>query len=169
MEQLARDARITTIYEGTTGIQALDLLGRKVIQQQGAGLKQFLGLIVEFCTMQTMNPQLTEFIAPLAKIAQDWQQLTLEIGRRTMSNPDEVGAASVDYLFFSGYVAVAFWWAKSVAAADNDKHSAEFRTAKRETARFYYQRILPRCLSHAAAIRSGAATLLALDEDSFAS
>jgi alkylation response protein AidB-like acyl-CoA dehydrogenase len=169
MEQLARDARITTIYEGTTGIQALDLLGRKVIQQQGAGLKQFLGLIVEFCSMEMMNSGVAEFVAPLAKIAQDWQQLTLEIGRRTLSNPEEVGAASVDYLFYSGYVALAFWWTKSVAAADRGNHPESFKTAKRETARFYFQRILPRCLSHAAAIRAGAGGLMALDEESFAS
>jgi len=169
MEQLARDARITTIYEGTTGIQALDLLGRKVIQQQGAGLKHFLGLIVEFCTAHTMNPAMTEFIAPLAKIAQDWQQLTLEIGRRAMQDPEEVGAASVDYLFYSGYVALAYWWAKSVAAADATGHPEAFRQAKRDTARFYYQRLLPRTLAHAAAIRAGAPSLMALDEAGFAS
>ncbi|MBB5207304.1 acyl-CoA dehydrogenase C-terminal domain-containing protein [Chiayiivirga flava] len=167
MEQLARDARITTIYEGTTGIQALDLLGRKTIQTQGVGLKHFLGMIVEFCTQETMNAELAEFVAPLAKAAQDWQQLTLEIGRRTMGDAEEVGAAAVDYLFYSGYVTLAFWWAKSVAAADRSNASAAFRQAKRDTARFYFQRILPRTLSHAAAIRSGPATLLAIDEEAF--
>jgi alkylation response protein AidB-like acyl-CoA dehydrogenase len=167
MEQLARDARITTIYEGTTGIQALDLLGRKVIQQQGAGLKHFLGMIVEFCTAETMNPGLAEFVAPLAKVAQDWQKLTLEIGRRAMSDADEIGAASVDYLFYSGYVALAFWWTKSVAAAERSQQPESFKQAKRATARFYFQRILPRTLSHAAAIHAGAASLLALDEAAF--
>jgi alkylation response protein AidB-like acyl-CoA dehydrogenase len=169
MEQLARDARITTIYEGTTGIQALDLLARKVIQQQGVGLRHFLGMIVEFCTAETMNASLHEFTVPLAKIAQDWQNLTLEIGRRAIADADEIGAASVDYLFYSGYVALAFWWTRSVAAADRGPHSEAFRKAKRDTARFYFQRILPRCLTHAAAIRAGAAGLLALDEDHFAS
>jgi alkylation response protein AidB-like acyl-CoA dehydrogenase len=169
MEQLARDARITTIYEGTTGIQELDLLGRKVIQQQGAGLKHFLGMIVEFCTAETMNAGLHEFIMPLAKIAQEWQQLTLEIGRRAMSDAEEIGAASVDYLFYSGYVALAYWWTRSVAAADAGEHSPAFRQAKRETCRFYFQRILPRCLTHAAAIRAGASGLLTLPEEAFAS
>jgi alkylation response protein AidB-like acyl-CoA dehydrogenase len=169
MEQLARDARITTLYEGTTGIQALDLLGRKVIGQQGAGLKHFLGMIVEFCTAETMNAGLHEFTVPLAKIAQDWQNLTLEVGRRAMSDADEVGAASVDYLFYSGYVALAFWWTKSVAAADRGPHSEAFRKAKRDTCRFYFQRILPRLATHAATIRSGAANLMAMDEDGFAS
>lgn len=167
MEQLARDARITTIYEGTTGIQGLDLLGRKILRTQGIGLKHFLTMIVEFCTAETQNPELTEFIAPLAQAAQDWQQLTLEIGRRVAQDPEEVGAASVDYLFYSGYVVLAYWWARSVAAADRSAHGDAFKKAKRETARFYFQRILPRTNSHAAAILSGAGNLTAMDVDAF--
>jgi alkylation response protein AidB-like acyl-CoA dehydrogenase len=169
MEQLARDARITTIYEGTTQIQALDLLGRKVIQQQGAGFKAFLGMIVEFCSAHTGKPELAEFIAPLAQAAQDWQQLTLDIAQRVQKNPEELGAAAVDYLFYSGYVALAFWWARAVAAADAGAYDAAFKSAKRETARFYFSRILPRTLAHAAAIRAGSASLMSLDEDLFAS
>ncbi|WP_395792138.1 acyl-CoA dehydrogenase C-terminal domain-containing protein [Aquimonas sp.] len=167
MEQLARDARITTIYEGTTQIQALDLLGRKVIQQQGAGFKLFLGMIVEFCSANVAKPELVEFIAPLAQAAQDWQQLTLDIAQRVQSNPEELGAASVDYLFYSGYVSLAYWWARSVAAADANGHSEDFRKAKRETARFYFKRILPRTLAHAASIRAGSDSLMALDETLF--
>ena len=163
MEQLARDARITTIYEGTTGIQALDLLGRKTMQLQGAGLQQFLKMIQAFCTQHATDTTLTEFILPLAEIAKQWGELTMEVGKKAMANADEVGAASVDYLFYSGYVALAFWWAKAVAAADAGNHPADFRTAKRETARFYFARILPRTQSHAAAMRSGSGNLLALD------
>ena len=163
MEQLARDARITTIYEGTTGIQALDLLGRKTMQLQGAGLQQFLKMIQAFCTRHAADTTLTEFILPLAEIAKQWGELTMEVGRKATANADEVGAASVDYLFYSGYVALAFWWAKAVAAADAGNHPADFRTAKRETARFYFARILPRTQSHAAAMRSGSGNLLALD------
>ncbi len=163
MEQLARDARITTLYEGTTGIQALDLLGRKIMQLQGAGLQQFLGMIQAFCAEQSGNAEVAEFVAPLALIAQEWQALTMEVGRKAMANADEVGAASVDYLFYSGYVALAYWWAKAVAAANTGAQSNDFKTAKRETARFYFARILPRTLAHAAAIRSGASPLLALD------
>jgi len=163
MEQLARDARITTIYEGTTGIQALDLLGRKTMQLQGAGLQQFLKMIQAFCTRHAADTTLTEFILPLAEIAKQWGELTIEVGKKATANADEVGAASVDYLFYSGYVALAFWWAKAVAAADAGSHPADFKTAKRETARFYFARILPRTQSHAAAMRSGSANLLALD------
>ena len=166
MEQLARDARITTLYEGTTGIQALDLLGRKIMQLQGAGLQQFLGMIHAFCEEQSGNAELAEFITPLAEKAQEWLALTMDIGKKAVANADEVGAASVDYLFYSGYVALAFWWARSVAAADAGTAS-EIKTAKRETARFYFARILPRTLSHAAAIRSGATSLLALDATFF--
>jgi len=163
MEQLARDARITTLYEGTTGIQALDLLGRKIMQLQGAGLQQFLGMIQAFCAEQSANAELAEFVGPLAEKAKEWQTLTMEVGRKAMANADEVGAASVDYLFYSGYVALAYWWAKAVAAVDAGAQSNDLKTAKRETARFYFARILPRTLAHAAAIRSGASPLLALD------
>ncbi|MBD8527381.1 acyl-CoA dehydrogenase C-terminal domain-containing protein [Pseudomarimonas arenosa] len=166
MEQLARDARITTMYEGTTGIQALDLLGRKTIQLQGAGLKRFLGLVVEFCSGHTKNVQLAEFVAPLAQMAQEWQQLTMEIGKATMENPDNLGAAAVDYLFFSGYVALAYWWARAVEAADRSGN-AELAARKRALARFYFQKILPRTFSHAAAIKTGAASLMELDEAAF--
>ncbi len=177
MEQLARDARITTLYEGTTGIQALDLLGRKVMLLQGVGLQHFLGMIQAFCAEQAGNAELAEFTGPLAEKTQEWQALTMEIGGKAVANADEVGAASVDYLFYSGYVALAYWWARAVAAAHGcanvagagsagataDAQSNDLKTAKRETARFYYARILPRTLAHAAAIRSGASPLLALD------
>ncbi|MEZ5546098.1 MAG: acyl-CoA dehydrogenase family protein, partial [Lysobacteraceae bacterium] len=98
IEQVARDVRITTIYEGTTGIQAIDLLARKTIGTHGAGLKQFLRMIVAFCTEHTGNAELAQFVAPLAKAAQDWQQLTMDISQKAMTNPEEIGAASVDYL-----------------------------------------------------------------------
>jgi hypothetical protein len=162
MEQLARDARITTLYEGTTGIQALDLLGRKIMQLQGAGLQQFLAMIHGFCAEHKDDAALAEFVAPLAEKAAEWQTLTIEIGRRAMGNADEVGAASYDYLFYSGYIALAYWWARAVATADASS-STELKTAKRETARFYFARILPRTLMHAAAIRTGVAPVLSLD------
>ena len=169
MEQLARDARITTLYEGTTGIQALDLMGRKIMQLQGAGLRVFLGMIETFCTGHDKNADLQEFIAPLRTKAAEWQQLTQSIGNRAISNPDEVGAAAYDYLFYSGYVALAYWWARSVAVADASAQPQDFKQAKRETARFYFARILPRTLMHAAAIESGAGNLMDMDAGHFAS
>ncbi len=169
MEQLARDARITTLYEGTTGIQALDLMGRKTLQANGAGLRVFLGMVEAFCKAHEGDETLAEFIAPLREKAGEWQQLTLDIGRRAAVNADEIGAAAYDYLFYSGYVALAYWWARSVAAADASAQSQAAKDAKRETARFYFARILPRTLMHAANIRSGAAPLMALADEGFGS
>ncbi len=167
MEQLARDARITTLYEGTTGIQALDLMGRKIMQQQGAGLRVFLGMIEAFCSDNVDNASVAQFIEPLRQKADEWQKLTMQVGQRAVGNADEVGAAAYDYLFFSGYVALAYWWARSVAAAEASSHSEAFKSAKRETARFYFDRILPRTLTHAAAITSGVESLMSLDADRF--
>jgi alkylation response protein AidB-like acyl-CoA dehydrogenase len=163
MDQLARDARITTIYEGTTQIQALDLLGRKIMQLQGAGMRRFLAMIQSFCEAHAADEALTEFVLPLAEVTKQWGELTIEIGRKAMGNADEVGAASVDYLFYSGYVALAYWWARAVATANAGAYPEDFKTMKRETARFYYARILPRIHTHAATMRSGAANLQSLD------
>jgi alkylation response protein AidB-like acyl-CoA dehydrogenase len=167
VEQLARDARITTLYEGTTGIQALDLLGRKVLQQRGAGLKAMLGMIDALCNEHDGGGAAAEFVGALREKAALWQQLTQRIGERSAANADEIGAASYDYLMFSGYVTLAYWWARSVIAAEASSRPAAFKAAKRETARFYFERILPRTLAHAAAIESGAATLTTLDAEAF--
>ncbi|HEX5756544.1 MAG TPA: acyl-CoA dehydrogenase C-terminal domain-containing protein, partial [Arenimonas sp.] len=163
MEQLARDARITTIYEGTTQIQALDLLGRKTLQLKGAGLQQFMRMVQQFCEQNAGNSGVAEFILPLAQATQQWGELTMEIGKKAMENADEVGAASVDYLYYSGYVCLAYWWARAVATAESGDYPGDFKTAKRETARFYFARILPRIQTHAATMRSGPASLMALD------
>ena len=167
MEQLARDARITTLYEGTTGIQALDLLGRKILQQQGAGLQVFLGMIEEFCAQHEGNPAAAEFVAPLRALAAEWLQLTMQVGQRAIANADEVGAAAYDYLMYSGYAALAYWWARSVVASEGSQRSDAFKAGKRETARFYFARILPRTVTHAAAIGSELSTLMALEADAF--
>ncbi len=167
MEQLARDARITTLYEGTTGIQALDLIGRKTASSQGAGLKLFLAQIEAFLTEHADNPAVAEFIAPLREKATEWAALTKRILQRAAGNPEELGAASYDYVFYSGYVVLAYWWARSVAAAEASAHGEAFKQSKRETARFYYARLLPRTLTHASAIDSGAAPLMTLADAQF--
>jgi alkylation response protein AidB-like acyl-CoA dehydrogenase len=169
MEQLARDARITTLYEGTTGIQALDLMGRKVMQQQAAGLQVFLGMIEDFCKQHEGDASLAEFVGPLRAKAAEWQSLTMQVGQRAVANADEVGAAAYDYLFYSGYVALAYWWARSVAAADASSRPASFKEAKRDTARFYFARVLPRTTMHAQALASGAESLMAMPDAAFGS
>ena len=167
MEQFTRDARITTLYEGTTQIQAIDLLGRKVMQLQGVGLKHFLAEIEAFCTEHAGNATLAEFIGPLGAAAREWGALTQDIAQRASADAQEMGAAAFDYLFYSGYIALAYLWARSVVAADASAHTADFRDAKRHTARFYFARILPRIHSHAAAIRSGAANLTDMADAQF--
>jgi alkylation response protein AidB-like acyl-CoA dehydrogenase len=165
MEQFARDARITTLYEGTTQIQALDLLGRKVLQLQGAGLKHFLLEISAFCEKHAGDAALGEFIGPLAVATKGWSDLTVETAKRAVANPEEMGAAAFDYLFYSGYVALAYFWAQSVVAAA--ALAPAFRDSKLQTARFYFSRILPRIHTHAAAIRAGAGSLLDMVDSGF--
>ncbi|MEB1530602.1 acyl-CoA dehydrogenase C-terminal domain-containing protein [Xanthomonas sp. WHRI 7945] len=167
MEQLARDARITTLYEGTTGIQALDLIGRKTASSQGAGLKLFLAQIEAFTGENADNPAVAEFIAPLREKAGEWAALTKRILQRAAGNADELGAASYDYVFYSGYVVLAYWWARSVAAAEASAQSEAFKQSKRETARFYYAKLLPRTLTHAAVIEAGAEPLMAMADAHF--
>jgi alkylation response protein AidB-like acyl-CoA dehydrogenase len=162
VEQFARDARITTLYEGTTQIQALDLLGRKVLQLKGAGLKHFLGDIASFCKDHAQDPKLADFIGPLAMATKAWGDLTQVLAASAQANPEELGAAAMDYLYYSGYVALAYAWARSVAAAEQSSRPAEFRQAKRDTATFYFARILPRIYIHKAGIDAGVATLPAI-------
>jgi alkylation response protein AidB-like acyl-CoA dehydrogenase len=167
MEQLARDARITTLYEGTTGIQSLDLIGRKTAATRGAGLKLFLAQVEAFAAEHADNPDVAEFVAPLRQKSVEWAQLTEGVLQRAAANPEELGAASTDYLFYSGYVVLAYWWARSVAAAVASDRPQSFKDAKRDTARFYFGRMLPRTLAHKAAVESGAGTLMALPEAGF--
>ena len=166
MEQFARDARITTLYEGTTQIQALDLLGRKVMATQGVGLRHIAAEIEAFCAAHAEHELAREFIGPLKTQLGQWLALTQDIGARATQDAEEIGAAAVDYLFYSGYVVLAYFWARAVAAL-GPGHDAEFRAAKLETARFYFARILPRTLAHAAMLRSGPKTLLAMPETAF--
>ncbi|MBU6248018.1 MAG: acyl-CoA dehydrogenase C-terminal domain-containing protein [Xanthomonadaceae bacterium] len=159
MEQFSRDARITTLYEGTTGIQAADLLGRKILQLQGVGFRHFLEEISGFCQQHSADESLRALVGPLAVYAKQWGDMTMKLAQRVQGNPEELGAAANDYLYYSGYVTLAYLWARSVAAADTSSQPEAFKQAKRDTAAFYFSRILPRCLVHQAGIEAGVATL----------
>jgi len=163
MEQFVRDARITTLYEGTTQIQALDLLGRKVMRLQGAGLRLLLEDITAFCQQHAGDNAMAEFIGPLAVATKAWSDLTQDLGKHAAGAPEEIGAAAVDYLYYSGYVCLAWFLARAVAAANAGDHDETFRQARRDTARFYFARMLPRTHMHLAAIHAGVASLPALD------
>ncbi|WP_043316818.1 acyl-CoA dehydrogenase C-terminal domain-containing protein [Microbulbifer sp. HZ11] len=172
MEQNVRDSRISTIYEGTTGIQALDLLGRKVLMSQGELLRKFTKIVHKFCQAEVDNEALAPYVAKLQQINKEWGELTMNVGVKAMENPDEVGAASVDYLMYSGYAVQAYLWAQAAKIA-NEKLQAgageeDFYRAKIATARFYFDRILPRTATHASAMQSGADNLMSLDAEHFA-
>ncbi|MCW8807658.1 MAG: acyl-CoA dehydrogenase C-terminal domain-containing protein, partial [Rhodanobacter sp.] len=162
MEQFVRDARIITLYEGTTGIQAADLLGRKILQLQGVGLRHFLEEISAFCQQHAQDASLRGYIAPLAVATRDWSDLTMALAQRVQANPEELGAAATDYLYYSGYIALAYMLARSVVAAEAGTQSAGFKQAKCDTTTFYFARILPRTLMHKAAIEAGVESLPAI-------
>ncbi len=172
MEQNVRDARIAMIYEGTTGVQAIDLLGRKVLGSQGALLKSYTRQIHQFCKAHSDEPRLSRYLRPLNKLNQEWGDLTRRIGMAAMQDKEEAGAASVDYLMYSGYVVMAYFWAQAAVAADRQLEAGEgdavFLRAKLFTARFYMERVLPRTQTLATTMLSGADNLMDLDEAHFA-
>ncbi len=168
MEQEVRDARISQLYEGTTGIQGLDLLGRKILGTRGAVIKPLMKEIQSFIKENKRNKhakQLTDYI-------KKWESLTKSIGWSAMKNTDEVNAAAVDYLMFAGYVTVAYFWARASVVADEALGAGttekEFYQSKISTAEFYFQRIMPRTLAHEASIKNGLESLMLIDEANFA-
>jgi hypothetical protein len=172
MEQIVRDTRIACIYEGTTEIQSLDLLGRKVLQTQGKLLRQFTKVIHKFCEQHAGHEQMKPLIDELAQLNQEWGDLTMRIGMKAMQNPEEAAAAAVDYMYYSGYVTLAYLWAKMASTAylklTAGTSETSFYEAKIKTAEFYYAKLLPQTRAHVARIDSGLQTLMALDEEQFA-
>jgi alkylation response protein AidB-like acyl-CoA dehydrogenase len=170
MEQLLRDARINMIYEGTNAIQALDLIGRKVLMDAGSKLRAFGGLVQQLIEENGHSVQMSEFITPLADLGDKVQKLTTEIGMKAMSNPDEAGAAAVSYLRVIGHLVFAYFWAKMARVALDRLATAEadpFYRAKLATARFYFQRLLPETAYHIRAARSGSKNLMELEAELF--
>jgi hypothetical protein len=168
MEQLLRDARINMIYEGTNSIQALDLLGRKVLMDAGAKLRGFGKLVQQFVTEHGSSAEMNEFVTPLADLGDKVQKLTMEIGMKAMANPEEAGAAAVSYLRVIGHLVFAYFWARMARVAlDRAAGGDPFYRAKLSTARFYFQRLLPETAYHIRAARSGAKNLMELEADLF--
>jgi hypothetical protein len=139
---------------------------------QGEALKGFTKIVHKFCQANEANEAVKEFVEPLAKLNKEWGELTMKIGMAAMKDREEVGAASVDYLMYSGYACLAYFWAdmarlaaEKLAAGEGD---AAFYKAKLQTARFYFKRILPRTRSHVETMLSGANNLMDLAEEDFA-
>ena len=148
MEQFVRDARINMIYEGTNTIQALDLIGRKILLDNGAKLRAFGKLVTEFIEENGTRPDMDEFVTPLADIGNKVQRLTMDLGMRAMANREVVGAAAVAYLRVVGHLVYSYFWARMAKAALErvraDGGAVDpFYRHKLATARFYFQRLLP--------------------------
>ncbi|WP_395701001.1 acyl-CoA dehydrogenase C-terminal domain-containing protein [Aquabacterium sp.] len=168
MEQYVRDARINMIYEGTNTVQSLDLLGRKVLGDNGAKLKKFGKRIAEFVEEEGTDEAMQEFINPLADLGDKVTKLTQELGMKAFGNADEVGAAAVDYLRVVGHLCFAYFWARMAKVALQKQGSGDaFYTAKLHTARFYFAKLLPETATLIRTARAGLAPLMAMDEALF--
>jgi alkylation response protein AidB-like acyl-CoA dehydrogenase len=175
MEQIARDARIATLYEGTTGIQALDLLGRKVLMSnKGQSVRDFSKVIFAFAKPHLLSRGPVGSMArTLCKRAVEWNVMTLRIMLGAAKDRELVGSASVDYLMYSGYVMMGYFWAlqaeKSATLIGNGKgdESNEFYTSKIQTAEFYFDRLLPRANAHRKSALSSAKSLMQMDNEHF--
>jgi alkylation response protein AidB-like acyl-CoA dehydrogenase len=164
VEQYVRDARINMIYEGTNTIQSLDLLGRKVLADNGRKLKNFGRLVAAFVEEEGTNEQMQEFVDPLADLGQKLTKLTTEIGMKAFGDADEAGAAAVDYLRICGHLVFAYFWARMAKVALAKQGSGDpFYAAKLATARFYYAKLLPETAMLIRTARAGAGPLMALD------
>jgi len=164
MEQLHRDAKIFTLYEGTTGIQALDLLGRKIMQFNRGSLSPLSDEIKAFIADNPNNP----YIKDLDKYMQQWEQLIQDLMKKSMTNMDEMGAASVDFLMYSGYVLLAFFWAQTHQSAEKGgRFGQSFYNGKMKTCDFYFKRIMPRADTHVATIQSGSDNLMQMTVEEF--
>lgn len=168
MEQYVRDARINMIYEGTNTVQSLDLLGRKVLQDNGAKLKKFGRIVQAFIEEEGTNEAMQEFVNPLADLGDKVTKLTTELGMKAFGNADEVGGAAVDYLRVCGHLVFTYFFARmaKVALAKKDGGDA-FYAAKLHTARFYFAKLLPETASLIRSARAGVAPLLAMEESMF--
>lgn len=166
MEQFVRDSRINMIYEGTNTIQSLDLLGRKILGNQGATLRKFGKLIGKLAKEEADNASMKEFIGPVTTLGEQMTQFTMEIGMKGMQNPDEVGAAAVDYLRVAGHMVFGYFWARMAQVALREiaaGNADPFYLAKLQTARFYFAKLFPETATLMQTARAGSAVLMDTD------
>ncbi|MFZ1170612.1 MAG: acyl-CoA dehydrogenase C-terminal domain-containing protein, partial [Bradyrhizobium sp.] len=170
MEQFVRDARIAMIYEGANGIQALDLVGRKLPRDGGRAVMAFFGEVASFAKEQGANEAMKPFITPLSAGLGHLQQATTWLMQNAMMKPDNAGAAATDYMHLFGLVTLGYMWAK-MAKVTHDKIAAvgasPYLTTKLVTGRFFMERMLPETSVHLARIQSGSATIMELAAEAF--
>jgi alkylation response protein AidB-like acyl-CoA dehydrogenase len=172
MEQFVRDARIAMIYEGTNGIQALDLVGRKLPANMGRSLRRFFHPVAEFIESHATDKDVGALVQPFAKAFGALQLATGFIAQKSFSDPEEAGAASTDYLRMLGLVALGFMWVRMAKVAADKQPTATgedavFYDAKRKTAAFYVDRILPQVGGLLYTIKAGKVSMMALDAAAF--
>jgi len=177
LEQIVRDTRISTLYEGTTGIQGLDLLGRKMLLERGKTLKIFTKEILTFCrdhSLISANPhkrRMNKFTWPLSKAVLNWQRYSLKIASRARKDRDLIGSASVEYLMYSGYITMAYLWAMMAQKANEEiaknPENIDFYRAKVRTAEFYFQRIFPRIKTLAKTMMANPTSLMRMTSEQF--
>lgn len=171
MEQIVRDAQISKLYEGTTGIQALDLLGRKILLGKLKTFNEFRAEMKEFIKTHKNKKEMKPFIRQLKSYMFKWRIKTLQIALKASKDRDMVGSASVDYLMYSGYIVMAYFWAQMADAAftglASGKGDKNFYTAKVQTAEFYYDRLLPRAKAHGKMMLKSSKTLMQMPEEHF--
>jgi hypothetical protein len=168
MEQYVRDARINMIYEGTNTIQSLDLLGRKVLMDNGEKLRKFGEKIKSFVEENSTDEAMSEFVTPLADIGEKITKLSMEIGMKAFMNRDEVGAAAVPYMRVMGHLVFSWFFARMAKLALEKQNSGDdFYQAKLAVARFYFARLLPETAMLIRQARSGSDNLMALDAGLF--
>ncbi len=169
MEQLVRDSRIAQIYEGTNGVQALDLVGRKLPQHAGRLLRRFFHPVSQFIEETSGKSEMQEFVLPLAKAFGRLQQVTLWAAQEGLKDREQLGAAASDYLRLFALVALAYMWARmaKVALGKQGGEKDAFYQAKLATARFYMTRLLPQTSALMATIMSGAGPIMDVHEDWF--
>jgi alkylation response protein AidB-like acyl-CoA dehydrogenase len=165
-EQLVRDTRISQIYEGTNGVQAMDLMARKVAGSKGELVKVFVAEVQSYIA-ENDSEQMQEFTQPLASAIQALAQLTEDILSSAKNNPEELGCAANDYLHVFGYTAMAFVWAKMAEVSFAADEQSEFHQSKIHTARYFYARLLPRCSSLIASAKAGSKAMFDMPESLF--
>jgi alkylation response protein AidB-like acyl-CoA dehydrogenase len=167
MEQYVRDARINMIYEGTNTIQSLDLLGRKVLGDNGAKFRKFGAKVQALIEAEGTNDAMAEFINPLAELAGKIEKLTVEIGMKAFQNPDEAGAAAVPYLRVAGHFVYSYFWALMAKQALAKQDAEPFYRSKLATARFYFAKLEPETASLIRQARAGSKVLMELEAELF--
>lgn len=171
MSQYVRDARIAMIYEGANGIQALDLVGRKLALNGGRAVTAFFNEVGAFCEENRENEDLTFYTKHLKKGLNDLQAATMWLMENAIAKPDHAGAASNDYMHLFGLVALGLMWGRMAKAAQAglkaENADTAFLEAKLVVARYYFERIMPESSAHLSRIQSGADSMMALDAESF--